>query len=87
MQRKAMDTDTNEDADEICSCATCGPKITKRKQATIIAALRHWQRNPDRVFTLEASIATDDGEYSPLSFFEIDKLCDELNNLSSWRNG
>jgi hypothetical protein len=53
-------------------------KVSAKEVATILAALRDWQR-----WHLgqagEDAIATNDGEFDPLDDVEIDDLCQRLN--------
>lgn len=50
-----------------------------RKLATILAALRYWQRTVPLHARLEDQIATDGGTCDPLDDREIDQLCEEMN--------
>jgi hypothetical protein len=52
-------------------------KLNSRELATILAALRYWQRAP--MLGALADIATNDGEYEALSPDEIDELCEKIN--------
>ena len=55
--------------------------VTPREFATILAALRFWQTN-DRNTAAQApeyDIASDSGQFEPLSNDEIDTLCEQLN--------
>ena len=62
-------------------------EVDNREFATIIAALRYWQRNGEldrEEGTIippmqEYDVATDCGEFEPLTADEIDKLCEQLN--------
>lgn len=53
-------------------------RLNRRELATVIAALRFWQREAadDQP---EWDIATDGGEVEPLDGDGIDKLCEDLN--------
>jgi len=56
----------------------------RREAATLLAALRHWQReiqHPQRgsVQELLHDVATDGGEFEELSADEIDALCERIN--------
>lgn len=54
----------------------------EREHATVLAALRHWQKDhPHYVNELEREIAGDD----PLSADEIDGLCEDFNMTSPVR--
>jgi hypothetical protein len=61
------------------------PALTRREHATVLAALRYWQREaigPPAAATpeWELRIATNMGEFRrPLDRLEIDKLCERLN--------
>lgn len=50
-----------------------------RTTATILAALRYWQREGVRSEGHEQDIATDGGRYAPLTADEIDALCERIN--------
>lgn len=53
-----------------------------RECATILAALRFWQRHEghiNRVGSCEEDIATDGGRWEPLDAESIDALCERLN--------
>lgn len=56
--------------------------LTERQIATVLAALRFWQRKGDRMESLESNIATSDREFEPLTLEEIDHLCEEINMVS-----
>ena len=60
-----------------------GPETTvsedNRTTATILAALRYWQREGVRSEGHEQDIATDGGRYAPLTADEIDALCERIN--------
>lgn len=72
-------------------CAQHSPKLERRELATVLAALRHWQRTAvfrsilnGRTFIRmeadpEAQIATNQGQINPLDPLEIDTLCERLN--------
>jgi hypothetical protein len=54
--------------------------MTSRELATVLAALRYWQRNADG--SAESPIADHfDSEVTPLTAAEIDSLCERLNLL------
>lgn len=53
--------------------------INNRELATILAALRYWQREGMMSGGHEQDIACDDGEFAPLNADEIDGLCERLN--------
>lgn len=53
--------------------------LTERQLATILAALRYWQREGKHAGGAEQAIASNDGELSPLSEREIDQLAEYLN--------
>lgn len=53
--------------------------LDDRELATVLAALRLWQREGWRSGGGEHDIATVGGELKPLSDIEIDGLCDHLN--------
>jgi hypothetical protein len=53
--------------------------VSSRDLATILAALRFWQRTPSDYTQPENDIATDGGETPALSIEEIDALCERLN--------
>ena len=55
--------------------------MNSRKTATILAALRLYQRYADQP-ALVRSVATDDGTLQALSATEIDALCEEINCAS-----
>ncbi len=51
-----------------------------RETATILAALRLWQRKAGHLgVTDEIHIATDHGTFEPLDAKEIDNLCEKIN--------
>ena len=52
--------------------------MNKRELATVLAALRYWQRKLPIGAKPEADIATDGG-IEPLSAEEIDALCEKIN--------
>ena len=54
-------------------------KVSNREHATILAALRHWQRVPGEALMHEDDIATNGGELEALSPPEIDELCERIN--------
>lgn len=56
-------------------------RLTPEELATILAALRYWQRvgHGAGVMPREWDIATNDGTVEPLSVDEIDSLCEKLN--------
>jgi len=54
-------------------------KLTPRELATVLAALRYWQREGLLSGGAEHDLATDDGTLKPLGLHEIDALCQRLN--------
>lgn len=52
--------------------------LTLRELATVLAALRYWQRHRPSNPELR-DIATDGGTLTPLDTHDIDALCDHLN--------
>ncbi|MGA8763805.1 MAG: hypothetical protein WB562_13150 [Candidatus Sulfotelmatobacter sp.] len=72
-------------------CAYCGAAIEpaaaaarpreldRRELATVLAALRYWQREGLMSGGHEQDIATDAGELEPMKAEEIDALCERLN--------
>ena len=59
--------------------------MTQRELATILAALRYWQRCGLEAGgqSAEDDIATDGGTIVPLNTWEIDSLCYRLNGLET----
>lgn len=55
--------------------------MNERELATVLAALRYWQRNiiPSRVDSDIRDMATGNQRLEPLSDDEIDELCEQLN--------
>lgn len=53
--------------------------LDDRSTATILAALRMWQRASGCASSYELDIATDAGKYSRLNCDQIDELCERLN--------
>lgn len=53
--------------------------LTEHELATVLAALRYWQRNSKKSATPEWDIATSAGEFDPLTDGQIDTLCERLN--------
>lgn len=53
-----------------------------RELATVLAALRYWQREGLMSAGHEQDVATDGGTLQPLSADEIDTLCEELNTAA-----
>lgn len=52
--------------------------MTAREFGTILAALRLWQRLPERRDSNEIMLATCDGAERPLAASEIDQLIEKL---------
>jgi hypothetical protein len=52
-------------------------KLTTRELATVLAALRYWQR--EGLAIDDHDIATDGGNLKELDAEEIDDLCERLN--------
>lgn len=60
-------------------------KFNERQKATVLAALRFWQRMGHECEFSEHSIATNDESIVQLSNSEIDSLCEEINSANaSW---
>jgi hypothetical protein len=55
------------------------PLGNHRNLATVLAALRYWQREGVGSAGHEQNIATDDGAWSAMSVEEIDELCEAIN--------
>jgi hypothetical protein len=55
------------------------PALDGRELATVLAALRYWQRQGLMSAGGEHDIATDGGQLAPLTSAEIDALCARLN--------
>jgi len=55
------------------------PKFSDRELATVLAALRYWQREGLMSDGREQDIAGDDGKFDPLTVIEINELCERLN--------
>lgn len=58
-------------------------RFTDRQLATILAALRYWQREGLMSAGFEQDVATNEGTLEPLSAEEIDELCEEHINVPS----
>ena len=56
-----------------------GPALDSRELATVLAALRYWQREGLMSAGVEHDIATDGDHVAPLAAAEIDTLCERLN--------
>jgi hypothetical protein len=54
-------------------------QVSERELATILAALRLWQREGHRLGDCEDEIATDGQTLDRLTDTEIDLLCERLN--------
>ncbi len=54
-------------------------QLTERELATVLAALRHWQKVSPESAEAFVDIATDGGRLEPLSVAEVDGLCMRLN--------
>lgn len=59
-------------------------QLDQRELATVLAALRYWQRLLERGSSISQqvtsdAIATDDGQVEPLTADEIDALCERIN--------
>lgn len=55
------------------------PPITERQHATILAALRSYQRDLEKGRALFENIASNDGKFKPLTAEQIDVLCERIN--------
>ena len=53
--------------------------LTERELATVLAALRYWQREGFMSCGHEHAIASNGGEIEPLTGAEVDDLCERLN--------
>lgn len=53
--------------------------LSTRELATILTALRYWQRTGVMHLCHEYAIATDGGDFTAMSVDEIDDLCERLN--------
>lgn len=53
--------------------------LDERELATVLAALRYWQREGWRGDCHEQVIATNDGDFSAMEADEIDTLCERIN--------
>lgn len=54
--------------------------LDDRQTATVLAALRYWQREGLNSSGHEIEkIATNDGEFEAMDAEEIDRLCEEIN--------
>jgi hypothetical protein len=58
---------------------TSQPALDRRERATVLAALRYWQREGPMSAGGEHDIATDGDHVAPLTAAEIDTLCARLN--------
>lgn len=54
-------------------------RLTKQETATVLAALRYWQREGLISSGHEIDIATDGGTIEPMSKDDIDELCERIN--------
>lgn len=79
-QRKAAIAPAHDGAQAKCAPPANGAaSLGVRELATILAALRLFQRLPSEMSGPENDIATDCGEFAALSLAEIDALCERLN--------
>jgi len=58
-------------------------KLTDRELATVLAALRYWQREGLFSCGHEIDIASNGDTLEPLTARDIDALCERLNVLES----
>lgn len=58
---------------------TSQPALDRRERATVLAALRYWQREGLMSAGGEHDVATDGDHLAPLTSAEIDSLCARLN--------
>lgn len=63
---------------------TAAPAFTPRELATVLAALRYWQREGWRSEGHEHDIATCGDTLAPLNEGEIDAMCERLNMASQF---
>lgn len=54
-------------------------QMTDQEHATILAALRLWQRTIDKNLLPEYIVATDMGTVSPMPTIELEALCWKVN--------
>ena len=54
--------------------------LAEREVATVIAGLRHWEADENRIHTDQYDIATNAGLEIALTHIEIDELCERLNS-------
>lgn len=54
-------------------------KLDNRETATVLAALRYWQRCGDFAGDDIQDIASDSETFNPLSDTEVDELCERIN--------
>lgn len=64
--------------------------LNERELATVLAALRHWQRvgGPKHCMDWQESdlfVKADDTTIAPLNLHEIDKLCERINVVKETR--
>lgn len=55
--------------------------VNDRQHATVLAALRFWQRMPSEMSEPENDIATNGDDHPALTLEEIDALCERINLL------
>lgn len=56
------------------------PSVSDREAATVLAALRYWQRQGLLSSGHEQDVAEDAGRFAALSASEIDSLCERINS-------
>lgn len=56
-------------------------ELNERERATILAALRLWERTVDRNLLPEFVVATDGGTVVPMPTIEIEALCWKVNTV------
>ncbi len=69
----------NADTSSEANDAVPGDRFDARQLATVLAALRFWQREGLAAGGHEHDIASDGGALTPLTYDEINALCEEIN--------
>ena len=77
--RGAEDIELTWHATERAKDIASNHALSGRESATILAALRYWQREGLGSVGSEHDIADDHGRFKPLSVADIDQLCERIN--------